>query len=312
MGERPPRARRVGRRADKRRRTPSGQKAPHLPAHPAVTLHARRRPDVRVPGRSVLARHPCGDGFSVHAARTATGCGCSTRSWTARAGRWSLRGAAGARRFLLTSSGAVYGRQPAETDASFPRTTPAGPDPADARAAYAEGKRAAEMLCALYADARLQPTIARCFAFVGPVPAARRAFRGRQLHSRRAAGGPIRVAGDGTPYRLVSCTPRTWRSGCGRFCCAGSRCAPTTSGRRRADDPGLAGDWSRSSDLARPSRCAPSLGMPASGTCRMSPREPSSDCGHGVAGGAIRRTVAVALDVRSQRRSPAELRRWYD
>jgi dTDP-glucose 4,6-dehydratase len=70
--------------------------------------------------------------------------------------------------FLLTSSGAVYGKQPSnvnhikETDSFFI-------DINDSNSAYAEGKRLSELYSAIYSKQfGLQVKIARCFAFVGP------------------------------------------------------------------------------------------------------------------------------------------------
>jgi len=72
------------------------------------------------------------------------------------------------RRCLLLSSGAVYGRQPSDLS-HVPEHWMGGPDQTDSRAAYAEGKRAAELLAAIYsAQSRVEVPIARCFAFVGP------------------------------------------------------------------------------------------------------------------------------------------------
>ena len=73
----------------------------------------------------------------------------------------------GARRFLLTSSGGVYGEQPEDVE-RLPETWLGMPDPLNPANAYSVAKRAAEHLCALYRAAYgLETVIARCFAFVG-------------------------------------------------------------------------------------------------------------------------------------------------
>ena len=106
-----------------------------------------------------------------------------------------------ARRFLLCSSGGVYGPPPVgvmRLEESYHGT----PDPLSAGSAYSIGKRAAEHLSALYAEeSGLEIIIARCFAFVGrDLP--------RDVHF--AIGNFIRdalerdeitVAGDGSPLR---------------------------------------------------------------------------------------------------------------
>jgi dTDP-glucose 4,6-dehydratase len=102
---------------------------------------------------------------------------------------------------MFLSSGAVYGPQSLEVD-NVTEDSATGPDPLDSASAYAEGKRAAELLCSMAArNTRLEPKIARCFAFVGPYMKLDAHFAIGNFIRDQLHGNPIRVAGDGTALR---------------------------------------------------------------------------------------------------------------
>lgn len=176
------------------------RKAPHLASHPAIHL---AEGDVR-------SFHLPASRFShvIHAAADATPELCREQpllvtdtivDGTRRTLDFAVE--AGARRFLFTSSGAVYGPQPPEIT-HVPETYSGGPDTTDQRWVYAEAKRAAEMLCNVYTRQRgLDCLIARGFAFVGPYMPLDAHFAIGNFIRDHANGGPIRVNGDGSPFR---------------------------------------------------------------------------------------------------------------
>lgn len=108
---------------------------------------------------------------------------------------------AGVQKFLLTSSGAVYGTQP--PDLSHVEESHLGmADPLQPTAAYGGGKWIAEHLANTYAQHYgFDTKIARCFAFVGPYLPLDTHFAIGNFMQNALTQEPIHLHGDGTPYR---------------------------------------------------------------------------------------------------------------
>jgi nucleoside-diphosphate-sugar epimerase len=180
-------------------------KCPQLASDPALTLHAGDVRDFEFPAGVF--------GYVIHAATETTAkSGADTPlemlstivAGTERALEFAMQ--CGAQKFLLTSSGAVYGRQPADMT-HVPESYMGAPDPLDVASVYAEGKRTSELMCALYQKAAVakgvafEAKIARCWAFCGPHLPLDAHFAIGNFIGDVMAGRPISIGGDGTPRR---------------------------------------------------------------------------------------------------------------
>ena len=102
---------------------------------------------------------------------------------------------------LFLSSGAIYGQQPWELE-KVPENWLGAPSCLDAKAAYAEAKRSAEMLCAIYAKQKSLPiAIARIFAVLGPYLPLDTHFAVGNFIRDAIQDKSIKVQGNGLPLR---------------------------------------------------------------------------------------------------------------
>lgn len=109
--------------------------------------------------------------------------------------------AAGVRKFLFLSSGAVYGPQPAGLEA-LPETYSGSCSTTDPQSNYGECKRAAEQLCTLFRDRyNLEIKIARLFALMGPHMNFGGHFAAGNFIRDAVLGQPIRLSSDGSQIR---------------------------------------------------------------------------------------------------------------
>jgi nucleoside-diphosphate-sugar epimerase len=175
-------------------------KCPHLMQEPALAFHAGDIRDFSFPeGPFEYVIHAATDTSAKVAAEAPEEIFSSLVDGTRRALQFAtLRGV---RKFLLTSSGAVYGKQPTDIT-HVPESFTGAPNPLDPAGAYGEGKRAAELLCALHSrGSSLECKIARCWAFCGPHLPLDQHFAIGNFIGNVLAGRPIQIQGDGTPRR---------------------------------------------------------------------------------------------------------------
>ena len=176
------------------------QKSPHLASDPAVTLLAGDVRDFAFPeGDFRYVIHAATESFARQVPTSQRDLLTTITGGTERMLQFAATH--GASNFLLTSSGAVYGKQPSD-QTHIPESYLGAPDPLEVSSAYGEGKRLAEQLCALYAsESQMECKIARCFAFVGPHLPLNAHFAIGNFIGDVLAGRPIRIQGDGTPER---------------------------------------------------------------------------------------------------------------
>jgi len=176
------------------------QRLPHLAEDPCVTLLAGDASSFQHPAGSFpLVIHAATERYSAptvcHPAATFGGDLAATERVL------ELARARQTARLLFTSSGAVYGEQPAQL-CNIPEEYAGAPLPTDTNAVYAHGKRASEYLCASYARAcGFGAAIARLFAFTGPYLPLEKNYAAGNFVRDALAGGPVRMTGDGGAYR---------------------------------------------------------------------------------------------------------------
>jgi len=176
------------------------RKCPHLASDPAITLLAGDVLDFTFPdGKFKFVIHAATESSSKQAAENPIEMLKTILRGTERALEFAA--SHGTQKLLLTSSGAIYGRQPPSIT-HLTEDCVGAPNQLAPSSVYAEGKRAAELMCAVYgAKYGIECKIARCFAFVGPHLPLDAHFAVGNFIRDAMRGDLIRVNGDGTPKR---------------------------------------------------------------------------------------------------------------
>ena len=177
------------------------QSAPHLEAGEVFLLRGDLL-DFRMPaGTFSFVIHAAADvaGRSSHESAAAVNSWNSLVSGTQRV--LEKASAAGAKKLLFTSSGAVYGSQPP----NLPRiaeTYQGAPPPAASSSIYGEGKRASEMLCTILGQQLgIECKIARIFTTFGPGQPLSSYFAISNFLADVLESRPPQIKGDGRPIR---------------------------------------------------------------------------------------------------------------
>jgi dTDP-glucose 4,6-dehydratase len=175
-------------------------KVPHLAHEDCITLHEGDVRDFKFPqGEFPFIIHAATEASAKQAAEEPLEMLTTILDGTERVLKFAAE--AGTRKMLLTSSGAVYGRQPTEIT-HLPETYSGAPNPLEPASVYGEGKRASELMCALYQkSAGFECKIARCWAFCGPHLPLRAHFAIGNFIDDAMHGRTIQISGDGSPRR---------------------------------------------------------------------------------------------------------------
>ncbi len=172
-------------------------KAPHLATNRAVRLIAGDVTDLQaIHGKFDIVIHAATDVANKVANPEATFAQIvkGTQETLALAQRSQ------ADRYLLTSSGAVYGPQP-EHITHLSENHPLAPSLSDISTAYGQGKRVSEWLAACRASEAFKVSIARCFALIGPYLPLDAQFAAGNFIRDGLDNKPVTVNGDGTSCR---------------------------------------------------------------------------------------------------------------
>ena len=185
-------------------------KVPHLRGEAALTLHPGDVRDFHFPeGEFPYVIHAATEASARQLAEHPHQMLSTILAGTERT--LDFAAAAGTRKLLLTSSGAVYGPQPA-TLTHVPEDFAGAPDPLLPQSVYGEGKRASELMCALAAQSGIEVKVARCYAFLGPHLPLDAHFAAGNFLGDALAGRSIAIASDGTALRsyLYASDLATW------------------------------------------------------------------------------------------------------
>lgn len=176
------------------------ENAPHLAGHPSVRLLGGNVAGFDFPeGRFPFVIHAATERSFEPGAERPLGAFSADVDGTRRVLEFARTH--GVRRFLFTSSGAVYGKQPPELT-HIPEDYAGAPATTDTGSAYGQAKRVSEFMCAMYGRVYgFDAMIARLFAFVGPLLPLDANYAVGNFIGDVLKGGPVRIAGDGTPYR---------------------------------------------------------------------------------------------------------------